>query len=106
MTDTIMTQLWLPWFDDNDALQISTMNLCSPDKICRRLARRLMRNWYKHNIGRSVNKSMLDDIWSKRHVSKAYTLENHIHQLARDTHDTTQECSTIELQEETNGDTG
>ena len=67
---TQIVTLFLPWVDAEDKWQHQVMRL-SGDTIGKRVARRIMRKWYKNLIGITVDKRTLEAIWKRRHVSKA-----------------------------------
>lgn len=105
-----MVQLMLPWFGNHDGeLYYSAMSITQPGKVDRRKVFRLVRKWYKEQIGVTVDKLTLERIWRLRHTTWAVqesNIEDYIHQLARDTYEETKAESDTGLQEEAAGGTG
>lgn len=101
---TQIVQLMLPWFDPAGELFYSAMSLSAPVKVDRRKAFKIMRKWYKSQIGVKVDKQTLERIWKRRHTTWAieqHTVEEYIHQLARETYEETIQESNTDSQKET-----
>lgn len=71
-----MVLLALPWTDEHGHRQITRMTLASDELPDRRMAFRMVRNFYKHNIGRSVTKQVIEIIWKARVVTRSMTEED------------------------------
>lgn len=100
-----LVQLWLPWFSPGDEeLQYSSMTIGFEGKVDKRLARRIMRKWYKEQIGRTIHKRTLERIWKRRTVQRAMSeekIQGYIDELARQTYEEAQSITDSELQENT-----
>lgn len=105
-----IVQLLLPWFGNRGGeLYYTPMSLSEPGKVDRRKAFRIVRKWYKKEIGVTVDKLTLERIWKRRHVTWAMdeaAVGDYLHQLARDTYEETIAESNSGAQEETPQDTG
>lgn len=103
-----ITMLMLPWFDERDELEYSTMSLTSPGRpVCARKARRLMRRWYKQAIGKVVPKEVLERVWSRKFVTRTRTeaenkayLDDLVTRHSEDTDDTIEDDTDISVQSE------
>lgn len=99
-----MVQLLLPWFSNADGeLNYSAMTLSEPGRVDRRKAFRIMRKWYKEQIGITVDKLTLERLWRRRHTTYAIdpnSVEDYIHELARETYEETVAESDLGSQEE------
>lgn len=96
---TQIVQLMLPWFDPAGELYYQPMALSEPGQVDRRKAFRIVRNWYKEQIGVQVCKTTLTRIWKRRFVTFAIdeeSVNNYFQDMARETYEET----------ETEGDSG
>lgn len=104
-TERWLVQLWLPWFSPGDeALQYSSMTLGFEGNIDKRLARRIIRKWYKEQIGRKIHKRTLERIWRRRTVQQAMSeerVQGYIDELARQTYEEAQSITDSDTQKET-----
>jgi len=103
---TQIVQLMLPWFDPAGSLNYAAMSLSEPGRVDRKKAFRILRRWYKDQIGVTVDKHTLQIIWKRRHSTWALDLssmEEYVHQMARRTYEETISESNTELQEVTSG---
>jgi len=103
--DRWLVQLYLPWFSPGDEeLQYASMTLGFENSVDKRLAFRIMRRWYKDQIGRSIHKRILERIWKRRNVQKALTAEkmdSYLDQIAGETYEAAQSLRDCEIQEGT-----
>jgi len=100
-----IVQVMLPWFGNHDGeLYYSPMSFTKEGKVSRREAFRIMRKWYKKEIGVNVDKKTLERIWKYRHETFAIdenTINQYIHDMARDTYEQTEDDSDTRTQEKT-----
>lgn len=98
-----IVQLMLPWFGNHDGeLYYSAMSL-SDVKVDKRRAFRIIRRWYKEQIGVVVDKQTLERLWKRRHVTRAVDesdVDNYLQRLARDTYEETESIADCGTQEE------
>ena len=79
-----ITQLFLPYWTFEDELDYMSMSLTTADGVVdRRQAFRIMRQWYKDHIGRSVPKEVLIRVWRRRTTSLGLTEQDMAEQLHR-----------------------
>ncbi len=102
---TTITQLTLPWFGNHDdRLYLSSMSLTDPEgEVSRRKAYRLVRKWYREQVGITVCKKTLERVWKNRFTTTAMTegsINQQLHDMARETYEKTKDESDIDAQEE------
>lgn len=68
MTQIVM--LSVPWWDHMEELNYASITLVSENSVDKRVARRVVRKWYKHQIGRSIPKYLIERVWKRRHVTR------------------------------------
>ena len=74
MDRQFMTYVPLPWVDHDGGMNLSGMTLVSPDKaICARKGRRIVRLWYKDQIGKVLPKNIVHMIWQDRSDTRSLT---------------------------------
>ena len=106
---TQIVQVGLPWYSQEGELNYNAMTLSEPTKVDKRKAFRIIRKWYKEEIGLDVCNNTLSIIWKNRHTTWAIdeiTIGNHLQDLARQTYEETITESNTDSQEETSGETG
>ena len=105
-----VVQLMLPWWGQHDGeLYFQPMTLTAEGAVDRRVAFRIMRKWYKKNIGRSIRKDKLRVVWSTRFTTLAMTEDNvreYLHSLARDSYEQIKEDPNTGVQEEASKGSG
>lgn len=94
--------LWLPWFSVEDELEYSAMTLFADGAVDRRLAKRLVRKWYKDKLGVTACDRMLRRVWKHRIVQRVLTeqeIAQRMHDMARETYEETVRSADTDTQE-------
>jgi len=77
--------------------------------VCKRKAFRIVRKWYKDDLGINIDKSALERIWQGRHETKSISEENlnlYLHDLAKETYEEIENDPDINAQSEATEATG
>lgn len=100
---TQIVQLMLPWFDPAGELFYQPMALSEPGKVDRRKAFRIVRRWYKEQIGVTVCKGTLSRVWGARFTTYAMdadSMDHYFQAMARETYEETEDNANSGTQEE------
>lgn len=106
---TQIVQLLLPWFDPAGELYYQPMSLSEPGKVDRRRAFRIIRKWYKEQIGVKICKTTLCRVWRVRFETfamDAQSVDQYFQEMARETYEETENDSDSGVQEEDSNGSG
>lgn len=88
--DEQVVKLMLPWYTPEGKKAISGITLANPNGVDKRLAKRVIRRFYKHQMGRSIRKEFIEHCYKSRIACTALTeaqiLEG-MHDMARRTYE-------------------
>lgn len=74
MSNEILVMMVLPWYDHEDNAQLSTMTMKGPPReITKKVAIKMIRDWYKEALGVEPPYFLPGRIWSRRFVTKPMT---------------------------------
>lgn len=101
-----IVQVRLPWHD-GERMQFSAMTIGFEGRVDRRLAFRMIRKWYKEQIGRTVRKDLMEKVWQVRLQQKAMTetdVQAKIDNMARRSYEEDQNDTDTTVQKEASGE--
>jgi len=82
---THMCQVLLPWYNEDDELAHTPMCFTMQGRMDRRKAFRIIRRWYRLQLGITICKIALYQIWDTRHETFALdpnAINQYMHELA------------------------